>query len=119
MTDSNPFAVNQFGSHPDLGNDDCQSGAEFDSLSDAEAAFSAPVTDPYVAFVELLGPSGLRKVRANPAYDAAFVARERAPDDAEWRQERAMQAGMGLGIDAYNEAMGYEIEDYNEAMGHE
>lgn len=26
----------------------------------------------------------------------------------EWEQEIAMQAGMGLGIDAYNEALGYD-----------
>jgi hypothetical protein len=28
-------------------------------------------------------------------------------DDAEWQRERAMEAGMLHGIDAYNEVMGY------------
>lgn len=106
-TTPKPFAVNHWCSHPDLGNDDCKTGEEFDALHDAEKAFSALVTDRYVAFVELTGPD-LRRVRENPAYDAKWVARERARDDAEWRREAAMQAGMGLGARAYNEEMGYE-----------
>lgn len=35
----------------------------------------------------------------NPDHDCGF--------DEEWRRERAMQAGMGLGVDAYNDEMGY------------
>jgi hypothetical protein len=31
-------------------------------------------------------------------------------DDGDWQREFAMQAGMGLGIAAYNEAMGYDCE---------
>lgn len=27
--------------------------------------------------------------------------------DDDWRREMAMEAGMGLGIDAYNDMMGY------------
>lgn len=33
--------------------------------------------------------------------------RKRRTLDAEWQRERAMQAGMGLGIEAYNDEMGY------------
>lgn len=109
MTDSTkPFAVNCWCSHPDEGNDDCLRGEDFDSLEEAEKAYDAQVTDRYIAFVELVGPSGLHKVRPNPGYDAKAVARERARDDAEWRREEAMQAGMGLGVEAYNEVMGYD-----------
>ena len=28
-------------------------------------------------------------------------------DDADWRREMAMEAGMGLGLEAYNDAMGW------------
>lgn len=101
------FSVLLWGSHPDNGNDDCQSGTDFATLEEAERAYDAPVSDPYVAFVELTGP-GVHRVRPNLAYDAKAVARQRALDDAEWRRERAMQAGMGLGVEAYNEEMGYD-----------
>jgi hypothetical protein len=107
-TTPKPFAVNLWCSHPDEKNDDCQSGDEFDTLEEAEKAYAAPVTDPHAAFVELTGPDSYRRVRRNPAYDAKAVARKRARDDAEWRNERAMQAGMALGVEAYNEEMGYD-----------
>jgi hypothetical protein len=107
-TITKPFEVKLWCSHPDEQNDDCQSGAEFDTLEEAEKAYAAPVTDRYAAFVELTGPDSYRRVRRNPAYDAKAVARKRAQDDAEWRREQAMQAGMGLGVQAYNEEMGYD-----------
>jgi hypothetical protein len=105
MTSASLYAVLWWGSHPDAGNDDCHSGDDFDALEQAERAYDAPVTDRFVAYVEMTGP-GLRRIRPNPAYDAVAVARERARDDAEWRREQANEAGMGLGIDAYNEILG-------------
>ena len=39
--------------------------------------------------------------------------KRRPPIDCEWQREQAMQAGMGLGIDAYNEAMGWEASGYD------
>lgn len=109
-TTAKSFAVNLWGSHPDEGNDDCHTGTDFDTLEQAEKAFdeTLPPTRYYVAFVELEGPPGVRRcVRPNPGYDAKRLARESAQDDADERREQAMQAGMGLGVEAYNEAMGY------------
>ena len=34
----------------------------------------------------------------------------RPSKDDDWGNEYAMQMGMGLGIDAYNEAMGFDVE---------
>ena len=42
---------------------------------------------------------------AAEAYDTADD--EDDEDDDGWRREMAMEAGMGLGIDAYNDAMGW------------
>lgn len=35
------------------------------------------------------------------------VKRKAKADDKAERRERAMEAGMGLGVEAYNDAMGY------------
>jgi hypothetical protein len=43
---------------------------------------------------------------SKPAKPAKRRSLRKEMDDAE-RRERAMQAGMGLGIDAYNDEMGY------------
>ena len=32
-------------------------------------------------------------------------------EDGDWRREIAMEAGMGLGVDAYNDVMGYSAEE--------
>lgn len=104
---SKPFCVRLWGSHPDAGNDDCHSDSDHDSLEEAERVFEAP-SHYYVHFLELTGPEGLRRVRENPSHDPKRRAREAARDDADWRREQAMQAGMGLGIDAYNDEMGYD-----------
>jgi len=108
-----PYTVLQWCSHPDDGNDDCQTGEDFETLALAEKAYDDLVAKYFIAFIELKGPDGLRRVRANPAFNAKRVARERAQDDAEWRHEQAVEAGMLGGIEAYNEAMGYEVEAYD------
>lgn len=64
--------------------------------------FQAECFDSGVYYIMIDGP-GINQIRKNPHYRA----RSRAQDDAEWRQERAMQAGMGLGIEAYNDELGY------------
>jgi hypothetical protein len=38
---------------------------------------------------------------------AKAAPRRLAPIDREWQREQAMQAGMGLGVEAYNDAMGW------------
>lgn len=42
-------------------------------------------------------------------FDAEGIdpSRPKRDDCSDWRLEQAMQAGMGLGVEAYNDAMGY------------
>jgi hypothetical protein len=101
-------------SHPDCGNDDCVSGDDFGDEAEARACF---VRSPLeceaakwagrpmrgIGFVQLIGP-GISEVRANPDL-IPFPADD--DDEGAWRRERAGQAGMGLGIDAYNDEMGW------------
>ncbi len=98
----NPFTVNFWGSHPDEGNDDCFSGSDFSSAEEALAEFAEPCFDRSVMYVEVDGP-GVHELRRNFHYSASARTRE----DAAERSERAMQAGMGLGVAGYNDEMGY------------
>ncbi len=94
------YAVNYWGSKPGT-NDDCWCGHDYESREEAEAAFEAPVLKNFnscTAWVELDGPD-VHKERENPDF------RPVREDDDDWRQEIAMQAGMGLGIQAYNDHM--------------
>lgn len=96
------YWVTQWGSHPDFENDDCYTGHDFATYAEAWAALMAGVKDPFVAFLELDGP-GANEVRANPFYDEREVRRDRQSFDS----ERAMQAGMMGGCQAYNDEMGW------------
>jgi hypothetical protein len=100
------FSVNYWGSKPGT-NDDCHTGDDFATREEALKAFGSDPSAviPWlksrdVAWVELDGP-GIHRERENPAYVAT------PDDDSADRAEFAMQAGMGLGIQAYNDAMGY------------
>jgi len=42
------YAVNYWGSHPDLGNDDCWTGLDFATEAAAEEAFTKPPRKPLV-----------------------------------------------------------------------
>jgi len=97
------YSVNQWGSHPDAGNDDCFTGEDFLTREEAEAAFDKEVHDCYVMYIELDGPD-VHEVRRNPHYSR----RQIALDEAAERSERAMQAGMAFGCQGYNEAMGWD-----------
>lgn len=99
----NPFVVSFWGSHPDDENDDCWTGEDFMSLVPAIEAFQAECFEEGIAFVMIDGP-GIHQVRKNPHH----TPRRRDADDAEWQHERAMQAGMGLGVEAYNDELGCE-----------
>lgn len=119
-----PYSINLWSSHPDDNNDDCNTGVDFDTREEAEKVFRsaepikalAAIVDAERAengcpsfavyynetpFIEIDGPdiNEVRKLRE---------PKKSRDDDGEWRRERAMQAGMGLGIDAYNEEMGYD-----------
>lgn len=103
------FSVNLWGSKPNT-NDDCHTGADYENEVDAQAAYANPAAmSPYIKrvvestaselWVELVGP-GVRVERR-------LHAGRKAKADDTWRREAAMQAGMGLGIDAYNDEMGF------------
>lgn len=102
-----------WGSDPDAGNDDCHTGDEFDTLEEALKVFENPTEhggtyfrrcagERSTVFIEIDGPDIYKKRRLRPDYIRV--------DDDEWRREIAMQAGMGMGVQAYNDAMGYGYE---------
>jgi len=106
-----PYSVNWWGSHPDADNDDCWTGEDYATLAEAREAFASVPGNRYspshtVAFVELDGPD-VYEVRPNPAFDRARCEREDRADDQMWKNEIATQAGMGLGVEAYNDYMGW------------
>jgi hypothetical protein len=110
------YYVNYWGSHPDEGNDDCWCGQDYQCESEALAAYSAtpdaigcPTSDvAWVEFGRYTGQivNGAREVerlqiRSNPYFRPSRNDRE------EWKRERAWEAGMLHGVEAYNDAMGY------------
>ena len=105
------FSVNLWESHPDEGNDDCDTGADFQTEAEARACIAnlagtfnmAYYAD--VPFVELDGP-GVHEVTRRVG-----VKVRAKRDDGEWQREQAMQAGMAFGCQGYNEAMGYDSEE--------
>lgn len=106
-----PFSVLHWGSHPDLDNDDCWTGEDFDTVEEAIAFFHKDPDDTSVEYIEIDGIAdadlpkyGIERHRKNPY----FIKETRDHSDREWQSEYAMQQGMGLGIDAYNEAMGWD-----------
>lgn len=94
------YCVNHWGSHPDDDNDDCWTGWDFATLAEARIKYDEHPKDPSTRFVELDGPD-VNEVRRVPGSKA------RRSNNDDWKHEIAMQAGMGLGIDAYNDEMGY------------
>ncbi len=112
-TEPHSFAVNLYGSHPDLDNDDCWTGDEFATLEEARDTFdrwSEVFSRGNVAstsHVELTGP-GIYEVKQ--VSDEVIAARKRDLErsDREWQREQAMEAGMLHGCGAYNEVLGWD-----------
>lgn len=108
------FSVCFWLTHPDNENDDCMTGTDFATESEARDCMSNPenyfkpsaIAD--CPFIELDGPN-VHEITERPGV-AKRARRNRALDDAAERSERAMQAGMAFGVDAYNEAMGWDVE---------
>lgn len=104
------YAVEQWGSHPDDGNDDCWTGEEFSNLEAARAYFDGPFSDRdtrFIALVRLEGDEDVRTaehlaVRKNPN---GRKRKRRDDSDVEWRREMAMEAGMLHGVEAYNDVL--------------
>jgi hypothetical protein len=99
------YEVLHWGSNPEEGNDDCHQGWEFSTLEEAMEKFQAEA-GYRVAYVELVGPNK-HFIRKNEAFDPRRCAADAQREQMEWRREVAMQAGMGLGCEAYNDEMGW------------
>lgn len=104
------YSVNAYGSNPNNKNDDCWYGVTFPTLAEAEYYYTHLPTewdaDPDVVWVQL--------AQGNPnVADVTTIRQMRiktgaAPTDTDtWRHERAMEAGMLHGVNAYNDALGY------------
>jgi hypothetical protein len=111
------YSVTLWGSHPDLVNDDCWTGDDFDSHEEALVCYRELTKRPWDhplgkscghwEFMMIDGP-GVHEIIANPDQKTCQrKRRELAREDREWRREIANEAGMLYGIEAYNDAMGY------------
>lgn len=104
------YQVRFYQSHPSEDNDDCITGEDYDSHEAAMAAFEQqPPTwsngRPILCqWIVLDGPDEHLE-RRNPDWRAV------ADDDDDWRRERANQAGMAGGAEAFNDAMGWGMEE--------
>jgi len=111
---SKPYSVTLWHDTPGE-SDSCMTGEDFATekearmcLADMDAHFKHGWDVPYI----LLDGPGVHEVTCRTAA-LKRLQRERESDDREARSEMAMQAGMGLGIHAYNEAMGCDSEPYD------
>lgn len=84
------YSVLFWGSDPDLENDDCWTGLDFDNQADAEKCFNDNNLPAFVIncteYIELDGPDCYKK-RKNPNFKPS-------KDDGEWEREIRMQAAM-------------------------
>lgn len=95
-----PYTVSEWGSHPDLGNDDCWTSHPFMCEKEARAFFDAGSQDTSTSHLMIEGPTFV-EVRKNPGHKPYR-------DNGEWRREMAMEAGMLGGCNAYNEMMRFD-----------
>lgn len=99
------------------GNDTCWMAGDFASekearlaMADLDAHFHKSHRDcPYIL---LDGPNGLHEITCRTDV-LKRVQRKQEDDNRAWQREIAMEAGMGMGVHAYNDAMGYDSEPYN------
>jgi hypothetical protein len=112
--DIEKIAVNHWGSHPDMDNDDCFTGDEFSTIDDAIAFYLQDPTDSSVEYIEIdlddkiLRAHGIVRFRKS----GNFIPYNRNDNyNDEWKRELANEAGMLGGVDAYNDMMGYECGD--------
>lgn len=120
------YEVNLCGAHPDEDDfDDCWTGLEYPTLEEARAVFDA--ADPLEAMAATIeGGTGNFAAYHRSSTTHVWLSgpdvhevrelkkpRRRRDDAEDWRREQAMQAGMGMGIDAYNDAMGWGAEPYS------
>jgi hypothetical protein len=116
-----PYSVTLWGSNPDeTDNDDCWTGEDFATHEEAIRSYREVVMFPdHSELARVCGPLGsweyvmidgpdTHEVTQNPDQPSCERRRrELARSDREWQRERAMEAGMLHGIEAYNDEMGY------------
>lgn len=114
-----PYSVTLWGSNPDeTDNDDCWTGDDFATREEALAVYRAVVMFPEDGLAQHMGRGGweyvmidgpeTHELTQNP--DRPSCERHRREldrSDGEWRRERAMEAGMLHGVEAYNDEMDY------------
>lgn len=117
-----PFSVTLWGSNPDeTDNDDCWTGDDFATREEAIACYREVVMFPDHSqlarvcgrggweYVMIDGPE-THEITQNPDRPSCERRRrELERSDAEWQRERAMEAGMLHGIEAYNDEMGFFV----------
>ena len=97
------YEVNLWSSHPDEGNDDCNTGGDYASLAEAREVYDnvskhfRRVDVASSQYIELTGVD-IHEVKLNIEYK---------PSRDEATREFAMQQGMAFGCADYNDAMGY------------
>ena len=110
------YSVNLWGSDPDHQNDDCHTGECFPFMEAAQGVYDDPSSyfrDADVkeaVFVELDGPFVYMKRRLISISDEQKCIYKREREEKAERREYATQQGMGLGINAYNEAMNQPLD---------
>lgn len=112
-----PYTVSLWHDTPEE-TDTCMTAEDFATerearmcLADLSAHFQQGWDVPYI----LLDGPGVHEVTCRTEALKRFQ-RERESDNRAWQREQAMEAGMGLGIHAYNEAMGYDSEPYDPSI---
>ncbi len=97
------YAVNLWNSKPG-NNDDCITGDDFATLAEAEAVYASPL-EHFDWYTDTLSELWIQLDGEGIAGGRVRRIRAQRPDTRldDWRAEQAMQAGMGLGIQAYND----------------
>lgn len=117
-----PYTVNLHYEDPEDPNSDaCAIGCDFASIEEARACVSDFLSGKSahfnsicysdIPYIEIDGP-GVSEVVRRPKL-IAKRKREREADNRAWQHEMAMEAGMGMGVQAYNDVMGYDSEPYD------
>jgi len=102
-----PYSVNLWGSDPQEGNDDCNTGGDYATREEALAVYNNPWSDfnptfsACTAYIEIDGPD-VYDSRPNPDY-----AGPTCDDDSDWIEEMARQNGMAFGCQGYNDTYGW------------
>lgn len=109
------FTIELWGSHPDSGNDDHWTGFDFDDRQSADEALNNPHESEFadelrhISYLELCEVSKENGKEYVERLEVRSIDRKSSqPDNMEdWKHEISMQAGMGIGVNAYNDHMGY------------